>query len=139
MKNIEKYPETRAALEAYNGLGFKKVPFNEWLEREYELTHPFTTSEAAQAVVDEWYATGPDVNDDHFNLKIIALENAVEREKAKPVRNFDKYKTADEAYDGFKKMCNDMETCAFCRFRDGDSIIKCGFAWLYENAEKEAK
>ena len=143
VKNIEKYPETAAALEAYNGLGFKKVPFNEWLECEYELTHPFTTSEAAQAVVDEWYATGPDVNDDHFNLKIIALENAVEREKAKPVRNFDRYKTAKEAYVGFRKFCDGIYDCEKCRFKDCDGAYGsptshgCMLAWFYEEAEKE--
>ena len=36
MKNIEKYPNTKDALEAYNKLDFKKVPFYEWLELEYK-------------------------------------------------------------------------------------------------------
>ena len=36
MKNIEKYSETKGALEAYNKLDFKNVPFDTWIELEYE-------------------------------------------------------------------------------------------------------
>ena len=35
MKNIEKHPNTKDALEAYNN-SVKNVPFDEWLELEYE-------------------------------------------------------------------------------------------------------
>lgn len=141
VKNIEKYPETAAALDAYNSLGLTKVPFNEWLECEYELMHPFTTLEAAQSVIDEWYATGPDVNDHSFGLKIIALENAIDREKSKPVRNFDKYRTEKEACEGFREMCgySGIHSCDSCRFRDCDGISGCAIAYLYAEAKKEVK
>ena len=51
MKNIEKYHETKGALEAYNKLDFKKVPFDIWLECEYEEPHVQTLLEAAEAIV----------------------------------------------------------------------------------------
>ena len=31
MKNIEKYTDTKDALDAYNSLNIKKLPFDEWL------------------------------------------------------------------------------------------------------------
>lgn len=36
MKNIDKYNESKAALNAYNSIISKKVPFDVWLECEYE-------------------------------------------------------------------------------------------------------
>lgn len=139
VKNIEKYPETTAALDAYNSLDFKNVPFNEWLECEYEPAHPSTMLEAAQSVIDDWYATGPDVNDEHFGLKIIALETAIAREEAKPKRNFDRYETPDDAHRGFREMCDGINDCKNCRFRDCDSNRDCEITWLFEetNAEEE--
>lgn len=141
VKNIEKYPETAAALDAYNSLDFKNVPFNEWLECEYEPAHPSTMLEAAQSVIDDWYATGPDVNDEHFGLKIIALETAIAREEAKPKRNFDRYETPDDAHRGFREMCDGINDCKNCRFRDCDSNRDCEITWLFEetNAEEESE
>ena len=36
MKNIEKYSNTKDALKAYNSLASKPIPFDKWLESEYE-------------------------------------------------------------------------------------------------------
>ena len=134
MKNIEKYHETKGALEAYNKLGFKKVPFDIWLECEYEEPHVQTLLEAAEAVIDEWYYTQDNVTLNDLGEKIVDLRKAIARERLKPVRNFDRYKTAKEAYKACKKMC-DKNTCKYCTFNTPP--IGCSFNWLYANAEKE--
>ncbi len=144
MKNIEKYKETKDALEAfrawYKDHKHSVLTMSGWLEKEYEAPPPPTLLEAASDAVDAlasdvvkgWYKA-----DDTFVEKIIVLRSAIASEKLKPVRNFERYKTADGAYDGFREMCNGMERCEYCRFRDSKSLIRCALVWLYEEAEKE--
>lgn len=81
--------------------------------------------QAAEAVVKVGYGTF-----------IADLRSAVEREKAKPVRNFNKYETAKDAFVGFTKFCDNL-LCGECRFRDKADDVSCAIAWLYEEAEKE--
>lgn len=128
MKNIEKYTNTKDALEAYNKLDFKKVPFDEWLESEYEEP---TLLEAAEDAANEWFLKG-------FNHdKMSKLLDAVIREKKKPVRNFDKYKTAKDANEGFIKFC-DIKECDKCRYGSSRGS-GCRIDWLYDEAENEAE
>ena len=47
MKNIEKYTNTKDALEAYNQPKYKNVPFDKWLDGEYEEPRVPTLLEAA--------------------------------------------------------------------------------------------
>ena len=47
MKNIEKYTNTKDALEEYNN-SVKNVPFDEWLELEYKEPHERTLLAAAK-------------------------------------------------------------------------------------------
>lgn len=125
MKNIEKYTNTKAALEAYNKLDFKKVPFDEWLESEYEEP---TLLEAAEDAANEWFLKG-------FNHdKMSKLLDAVIREKKKPVRNFDKYRTDEEAFVAYSEMCDSRE-CKLFNFRYCGNSIKCALAWLYADAD----
>lgn len=135
MKNIEKYQYSKSALDAYNRLDFKRVPFDEWLECEDEEPPKPTLLEAAEAVVNIIAGTPTVVTRSLFR----ELRLAVEREKANPVRNFNKYKTAKEAYNGFKGMCNGIDECKYCRFRDSKSNSMCPIAYLYDEAEKEAQ
>lgn len=130
MKNIEKYKETKDALEAWRQSveGGVYLSFDEWAQREYEAPRVPTLLEAAEAVVNEWYAT------DVSGGNIVNLKNAIAREKAKPVRNCDKYRTVAEASEGFWKFCC-KNKCGECRFSDG--VPRCLLAWLYEDAEKE--
>ena len=51
MKNIDKYPNTKDALDAYNNLKTKGVTFDEWIKCEYEETRRPSLLEAAEAVV----------------------------------------------------------------------------------------
>lgn len=61
------------------------------------------------------------------------LADAIKREKSKPIRNCDKYKTAAEASNGFKVMCKGIPKCDDCRLKQFD----CSIAWLYKDADKE--
>ena len=132
MKNIEKYNESKAALNAYNSLVFKRVPFDVWLECEYEEPPKPTLIEAAEAIVKIVSSTPTSVTRNLFR----ELRLAVEREKAKPVLNFEKYKTNDEAFVAYTKMCDSRE-CKIFHFRYCGNSIKCVLAWLYAEAEKE--
>ena len=136
MKNIEKYPNTKDALEAYNGLGLKRFPFEEWLEREFEEPNVQTLLEAAEAVIDEWYYTQQNITLNDIGEKIVDLKNAIARERLKPVLNCDKYKTAKDALTGFNKMCSDKscDRCPFSAERNECNI--CKLNWLYAEAEK---
>ena len=134
MKNIEKYKETKDALEAYNSLDFKKVPFDVWLEFDFVEPHAQTLLEAAEAIVNIVAGTPADVTRRLFG----ELRSAVEREKRKPVRNCDKYRTKKEAYKGFREVCDGMGNCESCLFLDCESVSECAIAYLYAEAKKEA-
>lgn len=132
MKNIEKYNESKAALNAYNSIISKKVPFDVWLECEYEEPPKPTLLKAAEAIVNIVSSTPTSVTRNLFR----ELRLAVEREKANPVRNFGKYRTAKDAFAGFNKMCEEKK-CSRCPFSAERNGINCGFNWLFAETEKE--
>ena len=136
MKNIEKYNESKAALNAYNSIISKKVPFDMWLELEYEEPREQTLLEAAEAVIDEWYYTQQNVTLNDLGEKIVDLKKAIKREKANPVRNCDKYRTAKEAFIAFEKMCQ-SKYCNVCPFSaERNECMNCRLNWLYAEADK---
>ena len=131
MKNIEKYTNTKDALEEYNN-SVKNVPFDEWLELEYKEPHERTLLEAAKLVANEFYICGIPTEK---SLRI--LGQAVDREGKKPVLNCDKYRTANDALAGFNRMCKE-KTCDMCPFNaERTEYDICRFNWLYAEAEKE--
>ena len=138
MKNIEKYTNTKDALEAYNSLGLNNVQFAEWLESEYEEPSAQTLLEAAKAVVKAWYAKMPEGSIARVGQLIVRLSSAIDREKRKPVRNCDKYRTAEEAHQALKEFCGKNE-CRICRCGDSTKTAGCVLEWLYEEAGKEEK
>lgn len=97
MKNIEKYTNTKDALEAYNTIGDKFIPLDVWLELEYKEPSPPSLMEAAEAVKNIWYAKMPASSLLNLQTSISNLADAIEREKAKPVRKCDKYRTSKDA------------------------------------------
>lgn len=132
MKNIEKYHETKAAIEAYNHQKSKNVPFDVWLECEYEEPRERTLLEAAKLVANEYYICGTPTEK---SLRI--LGESVDRELKKPVLNCDKYRTAKDSLDGFNEMCAD-ESCDRCPFSaERNECNICKLNWLYAEAEKE--
>ena len=131
MKNIEKYTNTKDAMEAYNN-SVKNVPFDEWLELEYKEPHERTLLEAAKLVANEFHICGIPTEK---SLRI--LGQAVDREVKKPVLNCDKYRTANDALAGFNKMCEE-KTCDRCTFSAKRNECRiCKLNWLYADAEKE--
>ena len=136
MKNIEKYTNTRDALEAYNSPCLKNVPFDIWLQYEYEDHRVPTLLEAAKEVVKAWYAKLPEGSIVRVGQSIVRLSSAIEREKRKPVRNCDKYRTAEEASQALKEFCGKNE-CRICRCGDRKKNAGCVFEWLYEKADRE--
>ena len=136
MKNIEKYTSTKDALEAYNQPKSKNVPFDIWLQCEYEEPRVPTLLEAAKEVVKTWYAKLPEGSIDRVRQSIVRLSTAIEREKRKPVRNCDMYRTAEEANVSFAEFCGKNE-CRSCRCGDRKKNAGCVFEWLYEKAERE--
>lgn len=136
MKNIEKYTNTKDALAAYNALGLNKIPFDTWLEREFEEPRVMTLLEAAKEVVKTWYAKLPEGSIARVGQSIVRLSTAIEREKRKPVRNCDKYRTAEEAHVALAEFCGKNE-CRSCRCGDRKKNAGCVFEWLYEKSERE--
>ena len=64
------------------------------------------------------------------------IEAALKREKAKPVRNCDKHRTAKEAFIAFEKMCQ-SKSCDVCPFSaEKDESCSCRLNWLYAEADK---
>ena len=136
MKNIEKYTNTKDALEAYKN-SVKNVPFDEWLELEYKEPRMQTLLEAAETVVTIWKSKLPKGSLTNLWSGIVNLSEVIEREKKKPVLNCDKYRTAKDAFAGFNKMCSD-KNCDRCPFSaERNECFICKLNWLYAEAEKE--
>ena len=136
MKNVEKYTNTKDALEAYNSLDSKTVSFDTWLVCEYEEPCVLDLLKAAKAVVKAWYAKMPEGSIARVGQSIVRLSSAIDREKRKPVRNCDKYRTAEEAHVALAEFCGKNE-CRICRFGDSTKTAGCVLEWLYEEAAKE--
>ena len=64
------------------------------------------------------------------------IEAAYKREKAKPVRNCDKYRTAADAYDGFIEFCRKY-TCGKFIFINKGTPVGYAIEWLYGYASKD--
>ena len=79
MKNIEKYTNTKDAIEAYNRLSDKRVTFYTWLECEFEEPRVPTLMEAAQEVVKAWYAKIPEGSIARVGQSIVRLSSAIKR------------------------------------------------------------
>ncbi len=136
MKNIDKYPNLADALEAYVAhRETEGLPFELWLELEYVEPREPTLLEAVEAVVDNRWRMSD------FTNKLDDLIKAIEREKRKPVRNLDVYKTAKEADKAYEHMCFGKK-CDSCNYGHGKTKVNCSIAWLYAEADaagKEAK
>ena len=118
MKNIEKYAGTKDAIEAWNKYhdGGGNMPFSEWAEMEVELP---TLLDAAEALTKAWFSDGIEGTPYVIAEKISVLDDVIEREKHKPVRNCDVL-SKDEVL----KMLEDRS------FSKEDTI-----EWLYGKAE----
>ena len=120
MKNLEKFPSTKEALDTYNNIVFKTQPFDKWLECEFVEPPKPTLLDAAIAVIAAWENWSYE-NFSQLEDKIYDLRSAIQLEKMKPVRNCDKYKTIEESKMAFMEMCNKTK-CRECKFKDANFI-----------------
>ena len=129
MKNIEKFPSTKEALDAYNNQVFKTEPFDKWLECEFVEPPKPTLLEVSEQFLNFYLS-------DSLEYRIVNdFREAIAREKKEKLfRNCDKYKIAKESRMAFSEMCNKTK-CRECKFKD-TSAINCYSEWLYAEAEK---
>lgn len=111
MKNIDKYPNTANALEAYaayKGDSIGGVPFERWLEDEYVEPPPPTLIDVAEELSRDIKAVRDTVGSRRSlsHDLIDRFIDAVDREKRKPLRNCDKYTDLAEAKHAFNKHCS---------------------------------
>lgn len=145
MKNMEKYPDTKDALEAYSEYVSNVVDdidFQRWLQRDYVAPREPTLLEAAENVIDE-YCVSADDDGKNLGCAISILEKIVKREKQKPVRNCDRYATAKEAQEAFFRICKSHDDCDGCqieKIRDEASYqANCMMCWVYAAADEAGK
>lgn len=138
MTNIEYYTNTKDAIEAWDTYryGGGGTSFDIWLECEFEEPRKPTLLEAADDALRAW-----DRRDEYCSLawvkdRMRQLSVAIKREKAKPVRNCDKYATAKNALGAYRAMCENLD-CKHCRFGSSKCMEDCIISWLYAEAEKE--
>ena len=52
------------------------------------------------------------------------------------MKNFEKFKTPEEAFDAKRSFCKAQKTCLKCRYMGSNKKkILCDWAWLYDEAE----
>ena len=122
MKNIEKYQNTKDALEAYNSLAFKTVSFDTWLECEFEEHLVSTLIEAAAEMVYAWKSEFEPGYTARVSKAIGRLSDAIAREKCKPVRILERFATDMDAHEAFIKFC-DNQMCENCRFGNKSNAL----------------
>ena len=126
MKNIEKYTNTKDALEAWDKYhdGGGDMPFAAWAEQE---AVPLTLLEAATEVKETWNAKIPYGALSRVATTISVLADAIEHEKKKPVRNCD-VGTAEEQMKRFNKFCFPIK-CSECQLYKDEYLYTCILRW----------
>lgn len=137
MKNIEKYPNTEDALNAWLRTeavkGGDGQPLDGWLCEEYAEPNPPSLLEAAKAARD-WMSScvvmGAEGTAARGNLTA-----AIKAEETRPKRNFERFATAEEAFDAFRKACR-VQQCEACHLKNKimartGGYVPCPVRWLY--------
>ena len=109
------------------------MSFSEWAKMEVKLP---SLLDAAEAMTKAWFSDGIEGTADVIAEKICVLDDVIKREKSKPVRNCDKYRTAADARVGFIEFCRKY-TCGKCRFVNNGKPVGCAIEWLYGYASKD--
>lgn len=139
MKNIEKYPNTKDALEAYE-LRDKGMftTFHQWCDSEYEVPKPVGLLKAAEAVRD-FVSIHPLTNRERHLIN--KLTDAIDREENRPKTNYERFGTAEEAIQCFRMECRMYGDCDYCPMKNtynkSDSLgrMSCFAEWLYSTED----
>lgn len=133
MTNLEKYPNTADAVKAWNEYresGNSNISFEKWLGLDY--IKPLTLLEAAKAARN-WMARS---DSDAVGISMRGrLNAAIAAEETRPKRNFERFATATEAFDAFRKACK-VQWCEACRLKNkiiakSGGYVPCPVRWLY--------
>ena len=142
MTNLEKYPNTADAVKAwseFNASGNLIKSFVDWLGLDY--IEPLNLLESAKAV--KRYLDSIHIGNAGGIPAAKSLTKALAAEEARPKRNYERFATADEAYDALMEMC-DTRWCESCRFSNGNNLkasrnYNCAIHWLYSGRLDLAK
>ena len=137
MKNAEKYPNTADAVKAWNeyrATGNPDIGISDWLELDYIEPRPPSLLEAAKSARN-WMARSYD-NGDGVIIRS-RLNAAIAVEETRPKRNFERFATAEEAFDAFRKACR-VQWCEACHLKNKimartGGYVPCSVRWLYSS------
>ena len=134
MTNLEKYPNTADAVNAWNEYRAyvnSNISFENWLGLDY--IKPLTLLEAAKAARD-WMVSSNDDNGLGVRVRN-RLSVAILAEELRLKRNFERFATAEEAFDAFRKACR-VQRCEACHLKNkimarSGGYVPCTVRWLY--------
>lgn len=139
MKNIDKYTNTKDALEAYQAREMGAfTTFREWCDREYEEPKPLTLLEAAKDIELCIRGTPFAVR---WSRSSEMLTDAIKFEETRPKRNYERFGTAQKAILFFRMRCKMYGDCDYCpminTYRNPGNLgrMSCFAEWLYSTED----
>lgn len=142
MKNKKYFKTTEDAIKWYHDYvenGYTTLPFMEWLEAEHEPPKVSLLDAAKDMVEYSCSYVAEHVKKEYAQR----LADAIRREEAMETRNFNKFRTAREAFDAWQDHCGDGgNRCRKChidkmRRLEENADIDCAFLWLYSFSKEE--
>ena len=135
MKNAEKYPNTADAVKAWNEYRATDNPdigISDWLELDYIEPRPPSLLEAAKSA--KQYIESQ-LQNTFSRAEVAKLERAIVSEELRLKRNFERFETAEEAFDAFRKACR-VQWCEACHLKNkilarSGGYVPCTARWLY--------
>ena len=139
MKNIERYSNTKGALEAYE-LRDKAMShtFHEWCYLECNEPRPLTLLDAlrtARAILTPISLTA------FQPAGYKKIVQAIEAEETRPKTNYERFGTAGEATQYFRMECRMYGDCNYCPMKDiymnpcNFGRMSCFAKWLYSTED----
>lgn len=137
MTNLEKYPNTADAVKAWNeyrAYGNSNISFENWLGLDYIEPRPPFLLEAAKDARD-WMRHSDNDNSVLGRIVYNKLCVAILAEELRLKRNFERFATAEEAFDAFRKACR-VQRCEACHLKNkimarSGGYVPCTVRWLY--------
>lgn len=134
MTNLEKYPNTADAVKAwneYNSGRDESIGFKDWLNLDYiDSRSLLNVAKRIRRWIEEEVFLGPS------GISVLKdLKAEIASEEARPKRNFERFATAKEAFDAFRKACR-VQLCEACHLKNKimartGGYVPCTVRWLY--------